>query len=119
MTGNLTSEEVATVIRARQLEKKAGLERGVDVKTLCEYAGVSRKTGYEWVKKVFGGEGEKENELRLDYDRLKAEHETLTRDLEQLRFENEGRKIAWEIHRVDELLKKKPLISGKRRKRRL
>ncbi len=107
------------MIRARQLAKKAGLDRGVDVKTLCEYAGVSRKTGYQWVKKTFGGPGEKENEFRLDYDQLKAEHEKQTRDFEQVRFENEGRKIAWEIHRVDELLKKKRPITGKRRKRRL
>jgi hypothetical protein len=119
MTENLTSEEVATVIRARQIERKAGLDRGVDVKTLCECAGVSRKTGYEWVKKAFGGPGEKEKEVRLDYDRLKAEHEKLTSDFEQIRLENEGRKIAWEIHRVDELLKKKRPITGKRRKKRL
>ncbi len=87
------------MIRARQLEKKAGLNRGVDVKTLCEYAGVSRKTGYEWVKKTIGGSREKEKEARLNYDRLKTEHEKLTSDFEQVRFENEGRKIAWEIHK--------------------
>ncbi len=106
------------MIRARQLEKKAGLDRGSDVKTVCEYAGVSRKTGYEWVKKTFGGPGEKENELRLDYDQLKARHEKLTRDFEQVRFENEGRKIAWEIHKVDELLKKKTHYGEKEKKRR-
>ncbi len=118
MTGNLTAEEVAIMIRARQLLKKSGLGQGADVKTICEYAGVSRKTGYQWANKKLGGPGEKENELRLDYDQLKAAHEKLTRDFEQVRFENEGRKIAWEIHRVDELLKKKPPTTGKKRKKR-
>ncbi len=119
MTDNLTSEEVAIMIRARQLLKKSGLGQDADVKTICEHAGVSRKTGYQWTNKIFGDPGKKENELRLDYDQLKAEHEKLTQDFKQVRFENEGRKIAWEIHKVDELLKKKRPITGKRRKKRL
>ena len=42
--------------------------------------------------------------LREEVARLKREHEELKRLYDDLRFENEGRKLAWKIHGVDKLL---------------
>ena len=106
MTERLSSEEVALLIRARKILKEKGLPKEVDVKTICEVAGVSRKTGYQWA-----------NGLKLADDpsdapgehlsRLQSEHEKLKERCRRLEIENEGRRLAWEIHGVDELLASK------------
>ena len=49
----LSSEEVAILIRARHLLKARGLDSDADITTLCDYAGISRKTGYEWENQYF------------------------------------------------------------------
>ena len=54
--------------------------------------------------------------LRREYNQLKAEHEKLKKDYSDVRFENEGRKVAWEIHEVDKLLAEKKSIKGRREK---
>ena len=40
------------MIRARRLLKEKGLSPDTDIKSLCEEAGVSRKTGYQWEKQL-------------------------------------------------------------------
>lgn len=114
----LTQQEVACVIRARRLLKEKGLSPDTDVKSLCENAGISRKTGYQWEKQFDLSDGQ-EMALRQELEQLKAEHEKLKKDFADIRWENEGRKLAWEIHQVDKLLaeKKTTMAKAKKKKR--
>lgn len=85
------------------------------MKSICEEAGISRKTGYQWAEKL--EEFPKEHErLKQENEALTEEKERLARQYDDLRFENEGMKIAWRIHHVDELLAEKKRATEKRRK---
>lgn len=114
MDDKLTRNDLAMMIRARQVLKQTGLAPDADIKTICEYAEISRKTGYQWANN-FCDSGDKEL-LEGELEKLKAENERLKKELDDVRFENEGRKLAWEIHEVDEFLAQKKKRS-KRRKR--
>ncbi|MBW1723654.1 MAG: hypothetical protein JRJ78_16595 [Deltaproteobacteria bacterium] len=119
MSGRLTSEEVAILIRARQIQREKGVPADVNVSEICETAGISRKTGYEWVDKSIETSLKRQEELEGELDRLKAEHEKLKTDFDQVSFENEGRKLAWEIHGVDKwLASKKNMLARKERQKR-
>ena len=117
MPDKLSPQEVAMVIRTRRLLKEKALAPDTDVKTLCSQAGISRKTGYQWEKRL--DDAAQDDRLREDFERLKADHAKLTKDYDQVRWENQGRKIAWEIHEVDALLaeKKSTTAKGKKKKR--
>lgn len=117
MSDKLTPEEVAMVIRTRRLLKEKGLSPDTDVKSICEQAGISRKTGYQWEKRL--GDTSKDDQLREEFKQLKADHEQLKNNYDDVCFEHEGLKIAWEIHEVDALLaeKKSTMGKGKKKKR--
>ena len=119
MSQKLNPDEVAAIIKAKKILKAQGLSLDTDVKTICQAAGISRKTGYQRANKLMQDSALKEQGLREDLQRLKAEHEDLKKRFDDVRFENEGRKIAWEIHEVDKLLaeKKSTMDKGKNRKR--
>ena len=119
MSQKLSSEEVAVVIKAKKILKARGLSPDTDVKTICQAAGISRKTGYQRANKLMQISDSKDQALREELERLKAEHEDLKKRFDDVRFENEGRKVAWEIHEVDKLLaeKKSTMGKGKNRKR--
>lgn len=116
MNDRPSPEEVALMIRARQLLKQYGLTPDADVKTICEHAGTSRKTGYQWTRKFADKAGGEEEILRCELESLRAEHEALEKAFDDLRFENEGRKVAWKIH-VGDSGKKKLFRSRKKRTR--
>ncbi len=118
MSKELTPEEVAIMIRARQIQKDKGLDKDADISNICQSAGISRKTGYQWADKYAGKSAQKEKELQEQLAQLRAEHENLKKDYDWVSFENEGRKVAWEIHHVDELLaeKKSTLETRKKKK---
>lgn len=107
---------MATLIRARQIAKAKGVRPDLDVKAICEAGGISRKTGYQWAEKLGQGPTAEEQRLREELRQLQAAHEELGRRYEQERFENEGRKLAWKLHGVEELLaaKKNTTTSRKR-----
>jgi hypothetical protein len=112
-----SQDEVGAVILGRKILKAKGLSRDADVKAICEAAGISRKTGYQWADKLKEvDEGERRG-VEEELARLKAEHEDLQRRYEDLRFENEGRKVAWRVHGVDELIRGKKNTTPSRRKR--
>jgi len=119
MAEKLTKEEVAILIRARQLIKEKGLSKDSDITKICKAAGISRKTGYDWASDA-STTNEEESALREELNRLKAEHETLKKRLDDVEWENEGRKVAWEIHEVDKLIAgaKKNTTDKKKKKRR-
>tara|TARA_B100002003_G_C13643689_1_gene328098 strand:+ start:136 stop:480 length:345 start_codon:yes stop_codon:yes gene_type:complete len=107
----LSSEEVAILIRARHLLKARSLDSDADITTLCDSAGVSRKTGYEWETQYFDPAKQREEEnLRKGLEVLKAAHAKLEKDYDDLSFENDGRKVAWQIHHVDEYLASKKTL---------
>ena len=116
MAEKLTPEEVATLIRARQIAKAKGLRPDLDVKAICEAGEISRKTGYQWAEKRGQGPTEEEQRLRAELRALQVENEELGRRYEQERFENEGRKLAWQIHGVDELLAAKKNTTKSRKR---
>lgn len=115
MSTSLSPEEVAAIIRARQLLREKGLPVDADVKTVCEYAGISRKTGYQWAKQYSSASDQVEDQLLQEHERLKAEHEALKKRFEDVDFENEGRKLAWEIHGVDQMLAEKKSTTARRK----
>jgi hypothetical protein len=105
MSTSLTPEEVAIIIRARRLLKAKGLAPDTDVKTLCSEVGISRKTGYQWEKRL--DQMSRDDPAQAELSRLRAEHEELKTAFDDVSWENEGRKIAWEIHEVDAMIAEK------------
>jgi hypothetical protein len=115
MSAPLTPEEVAIIIRARRLLKEKGLSPDTNVKTLCSQAGISRKTGYQWEKRL--DQTSRDDPMREELSRLQAEHEKLKKSYDDVSWENQGRKLAWEIHEVDAMIaEKKALWPGTKRK---
>jgi hypothetical protein len=86
------------------------------VKAICEAGGISRKTGYQWAEKLGQGPTAEEQRLRAELCQLQVENEELGQRYEQERFENEGRKLAWQIHGVDGLLAAKKNTTKSRRR---
>jgi predicted DNA-binding transcriptional regulator AlpA len=119
MSQKLTPEEVAAVIKARKILKARGFSPDTDVKTICQAAGISRKTGYQWANKQIPACDPKQQALHEQLEQLKATHENLKKRFDDVRFENKGRKIAWEIHEVDKMLteKKSTMAKTKSKKR--
>jgi len=101
------------VIKARKILKARGFAPDTDVTTICQAAGISRKTGYQRANKLLQASDTQEQALREELERLKAAHGDLKKRFEDVRFENEGRKIAWEIHEIDKLLAEKKSTMGK------
>ena len=119
MSTKFSPEQVATVIKARKILKAQGLASDTDVKTICQIAGISRKTAYQWANKFMDADDGQEKLLREQLEGLKAEHEDLKKRFDDVRFENEGRKIAWQIHEIDKLLaEKKSTMSRLKSKKR-
>jgi len=118
MTERLSPEEVALLIRARKLLKEKGLPKDADVKTICEVAGVSRKTGYQWSNGLKLAD-DPSDPLTQETSRIKSEYEQLKERCRCLEVENEGHRLAWKIHGVDELLaaKKNTIHKAKEKKR--
>ncbi len=115
MAEELTPDEVAILVSARKIINAKGLPRGIDVQGICTQAGISRKTGYEWAAKL-GAADKEEEDARQELARLREEHEKLKRLFDDVRFENEGRKLAWEIHGVDKFLAEKRGTTNSRKK---
>lgn len=103
MEKRLSSEEVAVLIRARKIIREKGLPKDIDVSGICDAAGISRKTGYEWESKLEKSD-EETSVLQRELEEFKKKHADLTALYKEVRFENEGRKVAWKIHGVDALL---------------
>jgi hypothetical protein len=118
MSQKLSTEEVAVVIKAKKILKAQGLSPETDVKTICQAAGISRKTGYQQANKLMQAPDSQDQALR-ELEKLQAEHEDLKKRFDDVRFENEGRKIAWEIHEIDKMLaeKKSTMNRAKNKKR--
>ncbi len=106
--GKLNPEEVKLLIKAAQIAREHGITKGASVKEICDKAEISRKTGYKWVNET---DTSKEKEDIL----LQIDHQKLLKKYSDLRFENEGIRLAMEIHGFDEFIQKKRL-AGKIKK---
>jgi hypothetical protein len=114
MADELTPEEVAILVQARMISNAKGLPRDLDVTGICGQAGISRKTGYQWAGRLEPTAKETE-ELRRELQKLQEEHDRLKKLFDDVRFENEGHKLAWKIHHVDELLAEKKTLRNQRK----
>lgn len=103
MEKQFSADEVAILIRARKIIKEKDLPKDIDVSGICDAAGISRKTGYEWESKLWKSD-EQLSVLQREHDELKGKYADLAALYKSVRFENEGRKAAWFIHGVDKLL---------------
>ena len=101
----LTPEEVKALIKATRIAREKGLKSVTNVKEICEKAGISRKTGYQWLKEDDAAKKRKEEELQK-LIHLKVDHQKLLAENARLRFENEGIHLAMEIHGVKDDIKK-------------
>lgn len=73
-------QEVATLVRARQILKAHGMPSGFSVKEVSEAAGVSRKTAYEQERRIREdqeSQAQQEAYWRQEAARLKTECETM------------------------------------------
>ena len=115
MTTTLSKEETAILIRARRIQKEKNVPEGASVSGICDIAGVARKTGYKWdadlQRKMSGVSSSRE-------EQPESEHEKLKKEMELLKFENEGLKLAWEIHDVDKILAEKKDTTKRKNKKR-
>ena len=109
MSQQLTSDKVAAVIQVRKILKQRGFPKDVDITSICQVAGISRKTAYQKASKLMISSAEKQADSD-EFARLRKEHEELKVRFDFVCFENEGRKLAWEIHHIDELLAEKKTI---------
>jgi len=117
MPDRLAPDEVALLIRAKQILKAKGLSKDADVKSICEAAGISRKTGYQWARSMEIPE-KKDNTSHEEMAQLRKEYKDLKKQYRRLEAINEGHRLAWEIHDVDELLAAKKNTKNKVKKRR-
>lgn len=101
----LTPEEVRVLIKASQIAKKKGITKGASVKEICEKAGISRKTGYQWMSEADTSAKDTEDAIQK-LSELEIEHQEISKKYADLRVENEGIRLAMEIHGFDEIVKK-------------
>lgn len=101
----LTPEEVKTLIKASRIAREKGIKPGANVKEVCQKAGISRKTGYQWLKEDEASKKKKDDKLQK-LVHLKVEQQKLLEKNARLCFENEGMRLAMEIHGMDEAIKK-------------
>jgi len=112
MSEKLSKDEVGILIQAKKIMRAKDLDKDVDVSKICQTAGISRKTGYQWAERYVKSPEEPDGQISQKLRRLEAEHEALKKLYDEVRFENEGRKLAWDIHGVDEMLRSKKNTTG-------
>ena len=54
-----------------------GFDKDVDVSTICQTAGISRKTGYQWAERYVKSPEDPDGQLSQKLGRVEAEHEAL------------------------------------------
>jgi len=95
----LTPEEIKTLIKASQIAREKGIKLGVSVKEICEQGGISRKTGYQWLKDEDISKAKNEKSFQ-EFVHREVDHQKLLKKNAKLKFENEGLHLAMEIHGV-------------------
>lgn len=112
----LSPDDVAILIRAKRIQKEKGIT-ATTVSDICSTAGISRKTGYKWAAQHETEQRDKQKALSEELATLQSSHEELLQNHDELSFHHEGLKLAWKIHRVDEMLNKKKSTHHKKNKK--
>ena len=107
MEHDLSSDDVAILIRAKRIQKEKGIE-ATSVSDICATAGISRKTGYKWAARHETEQQDKQKALSEELAALHTTYKELLQNRDELNFQHEGLKLAWKIHRVDEMLASQP-----------
>jgi len=107
------------MIRARQLFREKGLAPNADISEICQAAGISRKSGYQWAEKHAENDSDRQKPIENELAQIQAEHAKLKKEFDQISLENRGHKLAWDIHGVDAYLasKKKNTMSIPKKKK--
>lgn len=116
MDQDLSPDDVAILIRAKRIQKEKGI-KVTSVSDICSTAGISRKTGYKWAAQHETEQLNKQKALSEELSTIRCSHEELLRNHDELNFQHEGLKLAWKIHRVDEMLAKKKNTRHKKNKK--
>ena len=116
MEQNLTPDDVAILIRAKRIQKEKGI-KVASVTDICSSAGISRKTGYKWAAQHETEQQDKQRALNEEFSALQSTYAELLENHDELTFQHEGLKLAWQIHRVDEMLQKKKNIPVRKNKK--
>lgn len=101
----LTQEEVKILIKASWIARKKGIKQSASVKEICQKAGISRKTGYQWLKQEEALAAKKQQEEQK-HENISEKYQTLLKENTWLRFENEGIRLSMEIHGLEDVIKK-------------
>jgi transposase len=112
LKAKLTHDEVNTLIKASRLAREKGIKLGVNVKEICQQAGISRKTGYKWLKEEQESNKKKEKEFQK-LVHMKVNHQKSLQEQARLKFKIEGLQLVMEIHGMD---KKKDIPLKRKRK---
>jgi hypothetical protein len=59
----------------------------------------------------------KQQAFHEELEQLRSQHEDLKKRFDDVSFENEGRKLAWEIHEIDKMLAEKKSTMNKTKKK--
>jgi len=106
----LTHDEVNTLIKASQLVREKNIK--LNVKEICQQAGISRKTGYQWLKEEQESNRKKEEKFQK-LVHMEVDHQKNLQEQARLKFEIEGLRLAMEIHGMS---KKKDIPQKRKRK---
>lgn len=101
----LTPEEVKLLIKASWIARQKGIKQSLSVKEICQKAGISRKTGYQWLKQEEAARAKRQGEDQNQAD-ISDKYEKLLKENAWLRFENEGIRLSMEIHGLGDAIKK-------------
>lgn len=101
----LTPEEVKLLIKASWIARQKGIKQSLSVKEICQKAGISRKTGYQWLKQDEAARAKRQGEDQNQAD-ISDKYEKLLKENAWLRFENEGIRLSMEIHGLGDAIKK-------------
>ena len=80
MSVEMTAEEVAIMIRARQIFREKGLAPNAGISEICQTAGISRETVYQWAEKHAENVSEQKKTVEDELTQLKAEHARLEKE---------------------------------------
>lgn len=86
-----------------ELSVKSCMPKDASVSSICSIAGIARKTGYKWDEDL----QQKLSVASAVPAENETEYEKLKKEIEQLKFENKGWHLAWEIHDVEKILAEK------------
>ena len=83
MSVEMTAEEVSIMIRARQLFREKGLAPNADISEICQAAGISRKTSYQWAEKHAENDSDRQKPIENELAQIQAEHAKLKKEFDQ------------------------------------